>query len=104
MRSIDQHSSQCQCRVKKETSDTKKLKKSGPIIDPCGTPKRISLQELYVLFILTFCLLLSKKNVDISKMACLIHMHGAEQEVSNEMNNQKLLSVQSTVLQNYHLS
>ena len=57
-----------------------------------------------MLFTLTFCLLLSKKNVEVSKMACLIHMHEAEQEVSNVMNNRKFFSVQSTVLQNYHLS
>ena len=46
-----------ECRVQKEKSH---LKKSGPRIDPCGTSKSISLQELKVLFILTFWLLFVK--------------------------------------------
>ena len=31
----------------------------------------------YVLFILTLCFLFVKKNVEVSKMACLIYMHEA---------------------------
>ena len=45
-----QHSSQCQCLVQKETGHTiKKSNKSGPKIDPCGTPKNISFKELCVM-------------------------------------------------------
>ena len=44
------------------------------------------------------------KNVEVSKMVCLINNHEAQQEVSHEIKSQRLLTDQSTVFQNSHLS
>ena len=49
-------------------SHKKILNKSGPRIEPCGIPKSITLQGL---------IRMSNKNVEVSKMAYLIHMNEA---------------------------
>ena len=41
---------------KKKQGTHEKLNKSGPRVGPCGTSKRILLQELYVVFILALYL------------------------------------------------
>ena len=46
--------------TKRNKAHIKILNKSGPRIGPRGTSKRISLQELYVVFILALCLLFFK--------------------------------------------
>ena len=46
--------------IKKKKSLKNATNKTGPTIEPCGTPEIISLKELLILLIRTHCFLLSK--------------------------------------------